>query len=195
MSLQEAVVALRKGNFIILIDHEKRENEGDLVLAAEKLTPEKLNGLLTIARGVLCVPLTAARVNELNIPMMVSSSTDKFFTPFTVSVDHRSTKTGVSVNDRITTIRALIHPHSTSDDFLRPGHVFPLREHQKGLKGRQGHTEASLELMRRASLYPAAIIAEIMDEKGNMANISYLKKIGKKYKAPLVFIDELMAHE
>ncbi|MBI4440122.1 3,4-dihydroxy-2-butanone-4-phosphate synthase [Candidatus Woesearchaeota archaeon] len=191
MSVDDAIRSLRNGRFVIILDDEQRENEGDLVLAAEKVTEEKLNQMLKIARGILCVPVDAKRLDELKIPLMVANPTDKFATPFTVSIDHHSTSTGVSVKDRVKSIRALLNPNSKAGDFLRPGHIFPLRAHGQGLFGRRGHTEAAIALMGLASLYPAALIAEIMDDNGRMAKRTQLNALAKSNGIGIVTINEI----
>ncbi|HLC65413.1 MAG TPA: 3,4-dihydroxy-2-butanone-4-phosphate synthase [Candidatus Nanoarchaeia archaeon] len=194
MTVEEAVNDLKNGNFVIIIDDEKRENEGDLVISAEKVTEEKLNFMLKSARGILCVPMEAKRLGELKIPLMVINHNDRFNTPFTVSVDHCSTSTGVSVKDRIKTIKALINPACSPEELLRPGHMFPLKAHELGLQGRKGHTEAAIGLMKLASLYPAALIAEIMDDSGKMADLSYLGDFSKRHGIRLLSVNDLCSY-
>ena len=150
-TVPEAVKDLQRGRFIILIDDENRENEGDLVLAAEKATPSRLNFMLKEARGIMCVPMEAKRLDELEIPLMVKNNTDRFNTPFTVSVDAKNNiTTGVSVNDRIATIKKVIDKATKPEDLARPGHVFPLRAAERGVLERQGHTEAAVDLCKLA---------------------------------------------
>lgn len=184
---------LQKGNFVIFIDDRQRENEGDLVLAAGKATAEKLNFMIKEARGIMCIAMTGERLEELKIPLMVQDSTDRFGTPFTVSVDAKqNTTTGVSVHDRLQTVKTLIDPSSKPEHLARPGHLFPLRAAENGLKGRQGHTEAAVELCTRAGLYPAALIVEILNEDGQSASLGELEAFGARHHIPVVPIQALL---
>lgn len=193
--IEEAIKQLQRGDFIVIVDDENRENEGDLVLAAEKATPSKLNYIINWAKGIMCVPIDGHRLDELKIPLMVPDNTDKFDTPFTISVDaKRNTTTGVSVNDRLETIKALISSDTKPEDLLRPGHVFPLRAADNGVLERQGHTEAAVELCKLASLYPAAVIAEIMKDDGSMAKLEELEKFAEKHKLSIYTIKELVKY-
>ncbi|MFH1641719.1 MAG: 3,4-dihydroxy-2-butanone-4-phosphate synthase [Nanoarchaeota archaeon] len=193
--IQDAVRNLQKGDFIIIVDDENRENEGDLVLAAEKANPSKLNYMIKWARGIMCVPITGKRLDELNIPLMVHDNSDRFNTPFTVSVDAKqNVTTGVSVQDRLATIKTLIDPESKSHDLVRPGHLFPLRSAVNGVFDRQGHTEASVDLCKLANLYPAAIIAEIMNDDGSMAKLDNLEEFAKKHKLHIYSIQDLIEY-
>ena len=171
-TIEEAIKDIQRGRFIIMVDDEDRENEGDIVIAAEKITPQRLNWMIKNARGILCVPVDGKRLDELQIPLMVNNGNDRFNTLFTVSVDaKKETTTGVSVSDRIATIKKLIDKNAKPDDFARPGHVFPLRAKENGVLDRAGHTEAAVDLMKLANLYPAAVIAEIMKEDGEMLGV------------------------
>ena len=195
LKIEQAVKELQKGNFIVLIDDENRENEGDVVIAAEKVTPSKLNWMINNGRGILCVPIDGNRLDELNIPLMVFDSSDKFNTPFTISVDaKKETTTGVSVFDRAVTIKKLIDPKTKPNDLARPGHVFPLRAAENGVLSRSGHTEAAVDLCKLAGLYPAAVIAEIMNEDGTMAKLEQLMDFCERHKIGMVTIEELVKY-
>ena len=193
--VEDGIKEIQRGKFIIVVDDEDRENEGDLVIAAEKVTPSRLNYMLKNARGIMCIPMTEERLNQLEIPLMVEKNTDKFNTPFTISVDaKRNTTTGVSVCDRMETLKVLLNPESKPEDLVRPGHVFPLRANSNGVLGRAGHTEAAVELCKLAELYPAAVIAEIMNEDGSMAKLEQLEEFAKKRDIPIVTIKDLVKH-
>ncbi|MBI2138997.1 3,4-dihydroxy-2-butanone-4-phosphate synthase [Candidatus Woesearchaeota archaeon] len=192
-AIHEAIQSLQQGNFVIILDDKNRENEADLILAAEKATEEMLNFMLREAGGIMCIAMAGERLDRLKIPMMVQDSTDRFRTPFTVSVDAKQgTTTGVSVHDRLQAIKTLISPESTPEDLLRPGHTFPLRAAKGGLKERQGHTEAAVELCRKAGLYPAAVICEIMNEKGEMAKGEEINAFSKKCKIQIIMLNQLI---
>jgi 3,4-dihydroxy 2-butanone 4-phosphate synthase len=193
--VEDGIKELQRGKFIIVVDDEDRENEGDLVIAAEKVTPSRLNYMIQNARGIMCVPMTEERLNALQVPLMVQDNTDKFNTPFTISVDAKhKTTTGVSVCDRLETINALINPESKPEDLVRPGHVFPLRANAQGVVGRAGHTEAAVDLCKLAGLYPAAVIAEIMNDDGSMAKLEQIEEFAKKREIPIVTIKDLVKH-
>ena len=179
--IDEAINDIKRGRFVIVVDDEGRENEGDLVLAAEKASASKINFMITHAKGLVCMPMVGERLDQLNIPQMVNHN-DINRCKFTVSVDHRTeTTTGISPADRAATIKALINPASKPQDFLRPGHLFPLRYHEGGVISRQGHTEASIDLARLAGFYPAAIICEIINEDGSMAKLPDLVSFSEKH--------------
>ena len=164
-SVEEAIADFKEGKFVIVVDDEDRENEGDLIAAAEKITPEMVNFMLKHARGVLCVPITLSRCKELNLPHQVNDNTSVLGTPFTVTVDKlEGCSTGVSAHDRAETIRALADPASTPETFGRPGHINPLYAQDNGVLRRSGHTEAAIDLCRMAGLYPAGALMEIMNE-------------------------------
>ncbi len=193
--IEYAIKQLQRGDFIIVVDDENRENEGDLVLAAEKATPSKLNYMIQWAGGFMCVPIIGHRLDELKIPMMVENPTDKLHTPFTVTVDaKRNTTTGVSVHDRMETIKALLDQKTKPEDLGRPGHMFPLRAKENGVLEREGHTEAAVDLCKLAELYPAAVICEIMNEDGTMAKLSDLEKLAEKHKLEIYTIKDLIKH-
>ncbi len=194
-SVEKAVGELQKEKFVILLDDARRENEGDLVLAAQFATPESLNQMITLARGIMCVPIVGSRLDELKIPLMVETSTDRFKTPFTVTIDAREEiATGTSVFDRARTISLLIGPETRPEDLASPGHVFPLRAHEKGALGRPGHTEAAVDLMRIAELYPAAVIAEIMNEQGDMAKFGELRELSRNEGLRMVRVMDVVRY-
>ena len=171
-TIQEAIDDFREGKFVIVVDDEDRENEGDLIIAAEKVTPEKINFMLKNARGVLCAPITVSRCEELDLPHQVTNNTSVLGTPFTVTIDKlEGCSTGVSAADRAATIRALADPTSTPETFGRPGHINPLYAQEKGVLRRAGHTEACVDMCRLAGLYPAAALMEIMNDDGTMARL------------------------
>ena len=193
--IEDAIKDVQRGQFIIVVDDENRENEGDLVVAAEKATPSKLNYIIRNARGIMCVAITAQRLHELDIPLMVEKNTDYFGTPFAVSVDAKNgITTGVSVFDRIETIKKLIDPKAKAADFVKPGHVFPLRAKEGGVLERQGHTEAAVDLCRLAGLYPCAVIAEIMNDDGSMAKLEQLEEFADKHDLRIITIKDLIKH-
>ncbi len=174
-TIGEAIEDIKAGKFVIVVDDEDRENEGDLVMAAEKITPETINFMAKHARGLICLPITAERLDELDIPLMVSSNTSPFCTAFTVSVEAKQrVTTGISAHDRTETIKAMINPEPRPEDIARPGHIFPLRARDGGVLVRAGHTETVVDLARLAGLYPAGVICEIMNEDGSMARLPQL---------------------
>lgn len=194
-TIDEAVEQLRRGEFVIVVDDEDRENEGDFIIAAEKITEEKVNFMLREGRGVLCAPVTAERCHELELNMQVDDNTSMLGTPFTVTIDLLDgCTTGVSMHDRAMTIRALANPHSKPQDFGRPGHINPLRAVDKGVLKRAGHTEASIDLMRIAGLYPAAALIEIINPDGTMARLPQLVKVAEKFNMPIITIKDLIAY-
>ena len=178
-TVEEAIDEIKKGNFVIVVDDEDRENEGDLIIAAEAITPEKINFMETHARGLICAPLTSERCDELDLPMMVTNNTSMHSTPFTVSIDllKNGVTTGISAYDRAQTILALTKKETKPEDFGRPGHIFPLRAKDKGVLSRIGHTEAAVDLARLAGLYPAGVLIEIKKEDGEMARLPELRKM------------------
>lgn len=195
-TIEEAIEEIKKGNFVIVVDDEDRENEGDLVIAAEHITPEKINFMETHARGLICVPLTIERCEELDLPMMVTNNTSIHSTPFTVSVDlltHGCT-TGISAYDRAQTILALTREGTRPEDLGRPGHIFPLRAQSKGVLRRSGHTEATIDLARLAGLYPAGVLAEIKKEDGSMARLPELMEMAKKFNLKIISVADLIKY-
>ncbi|MGI6218657.1 MAG: bifunctional 3,4-dihydroxy-2-butanone-4-phosphate synthase/GTP cyclohydrolase II [Bacteroidaceae bacterium] len=194
-NIEEAIEDIRCGKFVIVVDDEDRENEGDFIIAAEKITPEKVNFMLQNGRGVLCAPITLERCKELELPRQVIQNTSILGTPFTVTVDKlEGCTTGVSAQDRAATIRALADPHSTPATFGRPGHINPLYAQDKGVLKRAGHTEAAVDLARMAGLYPAAALIEIMNEDGTMARMPQLKELAARYGMRIVPIRDLIAY-
>lgn len=194
-TVEEAIEEFRKGEFVIVVDDEDRENEGDLIIAAEKVTPEKVNFMLKYARGVLCAPIPISRCKELDLDVQVSDNTSMLGTPFTVTVDLlEGCTTGVSAHDRAATIRALADPSAKPSDFGRPGHINPLYAQDKGVLRRTGHTEAAVDLARLAGLYPAGALMEIMSEDGTMARLPELRRFADKYGLKLISINDLIAY-
>lgn len=195
-SIESAIEEIKKGNFIIVVDDEDRENEGDLVIAAECITPDKVNFMETYARGLICAPVTKERAEELDLPMMVTNNTSVHATPFTVSIDlltHGCT-TGISAYDRAQTILALTREETAPEDFGRPGHIFPLRAQSKGVLRRAGHTEATIDFARLAGLYPAGALAEIKNEDGSMARLPELIDMAKKFDLRIVSVADLIKY-
>ncbi len=194
-AIEDAVDALRRGELIIVVDDEDRENEGDFVGVAELATPETVNFMAKEGRGLICTPLTRERAAHLDLGMMVDENSALYDTPFTVSVDHRrGTSTGISAADRAKTIRALADPKAKSTDFGRPGHVFPLRAQVGGVLRRAGHTEAAVDLARLAGCQPVGVLVEIMNEDGTMARVPALKEIARRHEMPIITIKDLIAH-
>ena len=194
-TIEEAIEDFRKGEFVIVVDDEDRENEGDLIIAAEKITPEKVNFMLKHARGVLCAPITISRCEELDLPHQVNNNTSVLGTPFTVTVDKlEGCSTGVSAADRAATIRALADPTSTPETFGRPGHINPLRARSRGVLRRAGHTEAAVDLARLAGLYPAGALIEIINEDGTMARLPQLIEVAKKFDIKIICIKDLISY-
>lgn len=191
--IEDAVRAMQQGRFIIVVDDENRENEGDLVIAAEKITPMKLNYMMHTARGFVCMPMTRQRLEELKIPMMVQGN-GVHHTPFTVSVDAKTTSTGVSVTERVETMKALMDPKTIHDDLIKPGHVFPLRALDEGVLARPGHTEASIDLAKIAKVYPATVICEVMKEDGQMAKLDSLFELADKKNWQIISINDLIEY-
>jgi 3,4-dihydroxy-2-butanone 4-phosphate synthase/GTP cyclohydrolase II len=190
--LEQAVEAVRRGGFVVVVDAADRENEADLVMAAEFATPEKLAFLLRHTSGIVCVPMTAERADALALPLMVAENTDSHRTAFTVSVD-ACAGTGISAEDRTATARALADPAARPEDFSRPGHMFPLRGHPDGVAGRAGHTEASLELARLAGVTPVTVICELMTAAGGTANRVEAQAFAERFDLPLLDVAELVA--
>lgn len=194
-NIEAAVKDFAEGKFVIVVDDEDRENEGDLIVAAEKITPEKVNFMLKHARGVLCTPITISRCEELDLPHQVSDNTSMLGTPFTVTIDKlEGCSTGVSAHDRAATIQALADPASTPQTFGRPGHINPLYAQDNGVLRRSGHTEAAIDLCKLAGLYPAGALMEIMNEDGTMARMPELRKMAEKWGMRIVSIKDLIAY-
>jgi 3,4-dihydroxy 2-butanone 4-phosphate synthase/GTP cyclohydrolase II len=195
ISVPQAVQVIGKGRMVIIVDDEGRENEGDLMMASEMVTPDSVNFMATHGRGLICASLTDKRGDELSLPLMVHENTSHFQTPFTVSVDaKKGTTTGISAYDRAATIRCLIAPATRPDDLSRPGHVFPLRAKAGGVLVRAGQTEASLDLAKMAGLYPSGTICEIMNEDGTMARMPDLLEFSKKFDIPILTIEAMIKY-
>ncbi len=194
-TIEEAIEDFREGKFVIVVDDEDRENEGDLICAAEKITPEMVNFMLKYARGVLCAPITISRSRELDLPHQVQDNTSVLGTPFTVTVDKlEGCTTGVSAADRAATIQALADPTSTPQTFGRPGHINPLYAQDNGVLRRSGHTEAAVDLCKLAGLYPAGALMEIMNDDGSMARMPELQAFAEKYQMKIITIKDLIAY-
>ncbi len=194
-TVEEAAEEFRRGRFVIIVDDEARENEGDLAIAAEKVSPEAINFMATHARGLICVSLTEERCDQLDLPLMVQENTSPHGTAFCVSVEARGrVTTGISAADRAATVQALIDPKTKPEDLIRPGHMFPLRAKPGGVLKRAGHTEASVDLARIAGLYPAAVICEIMDEDGTMARLPRLASFATEHGLKILTVRDLIAY-
>ncbi len=194
-SIPEAIEEFRKGQFLIIVDDADRENEGDLAMAAEFVSPDAINFMATHGRGLICVPMIGSRLDELEIPMMVQQNTSGFGTAFTVAVDAtRGVSTGISAADRSATVRALIDPSTRPSDLSRPGHVFPLRYKEGGVLRRTGQTEASVDVARLAGLYPAAVICEIMNEDGTMARLGELSEFSLAHGIKIISVASLVEY-
>jgi 3,4-dihydroxy 2-butanone 4-phosphate synthase/GTP cyclohydrolase II len=193
-TIEEAIYDIRQGKMVVVVDDKCRENEGDLIMAAEAVTPQSINFMVKYGGGLICMPIIKERLQELNIGMMVTENTDTHKTAFTVSVDATGTSTGISAQDRAMTIKKLIDPTATTHDFTRPGHVFPLEYKKGGVLIRAGHTEAAVDLARMAGFYPAGVICEIMNDDGTMARVPELKEYVKKHNLKLITIADLITY-
>ena len=195
-TIEEAIEDIKQGKMIIVVDDEDRENEGDFIAAAEKVTPEMINFMTQHGRGLLCAPLLEKRCKELDLDMMVENNTVLHHTQFTVSIDLKGEgcTTGISVFDRAKTIKALVKPQTKPEDFGRPGHIFPLRAKEGGVLRRTGHTEAAVDLARLAGLEPAGILIEILNEDGSMARLPQLVKVAEKHNLKIISIEDLVAY-
>ncbi|OGW22352.1 MAG: bifunctional 3,4-dihydroxy-2-butanone 4-phosphate synthase/GTP cyclohydrolase II [Nitrospirae bacterium GWA2_46_11] len=194
-TIEEAIEDITKGKMVILVDDEDRENEGDLCMAAEKITPEAINFMAKYGRGLICLSLSPQRVEELKLPMMTDDNTSSFGTAFTVSIEaKKGVTTGISAKDRAVTILTAVDPQTKSEDIARPGHVFPLRAKPGGVLQRAGQTEGSVDLSRLAGLYPAGVICEIMNEDGTMSRVPELMEFSKKHHMKIVTVKDLIQH-
>lgn len=193
-SIEAAIEDIRQGKMIVVVDDEDRENEGDLLMAAEKVTPESINFMATYGRGLICAPITEERARELNLDLMVHENTEHMRTSFTVSVDHISSTTGISAFERAKTIKELSNPEAKSGDFVRPGHIFPLIARDGGVLKRAGHTEAAVDFARMAGLYPAGAICEIMNDDGTMARVPQLMDFVKEHGLKIITIADLISY-
>jgi 3,4-dihydroxy 2-butanone 4-phosphate synthase/GTP cyclohydrolase II len=194
-SISEAIEDIRAGKFIIIVDDKSRENEGDLAMAAENITPEAINFMAKHGRGLICLPITGQRLDELGIPLMVTNNTSHYSTAFTVSIEAKNkVTTGISAFDRAQTIKTVLDPNTKAGDLAQPGHIFPIRAREGGVLVRAGHTEAIVDLARLAGLYPAGVICEIMDEDGTMARLPQLEATASKFTLKIVAIADLIAY-
>ena len=194
-TIEEAIEDIKAGKIVIVVDDEDRENEGDFLAAADKVTPEMINFMATHGRGLICAPLIEDRCEELELELMVGKNTAEYETPFTVSVDliGNGCTTGISASDRSKTIQALVNPNTRASELGKPGHIFPLKARKGGVLRRAGHTEAAIDLARLAGLYPAGVIVEIMNDDGSMARMPELQKIAQKHQLKIVTIKDLIA--
>jgi 3,4-dihydroxy 2-butanone 4-phosphate synthase / GTP cyclohydrolase II len=193
--IEDAIAAFRDGAMIIVVDDADRENEGDLTVAAEKITPEYINFMARFGRGLICLPMTAERLDELDVPLMVSQNTARFDTAFCVSIEAKGqTTTGISAGDRAATVRAAIDPATKPSDLARPGHMFPLRAKTGGVLARAGQTEAAVDLARIAGLYPAGVICEVMNDDGTMARVPELTKFARRHNLLMITVADLIKY-
>jgi 3,4-dihydroxy 2-butanone 4-phosphate synthase len=191
--VEDAVAALARGQMVLVVDDEDRENEGDIVVASECVTPEAIAFMMKHARGLICVAMEGERLDELDIPLMVPCNTELHRTAFTVSVDYLpGTTTGISAADRATTVQALIALQSQAGDFARPGHIFPLRADPRGVIGRPGHTEAAIDLARLAGKFPSGVICEVANDDGTMARLPQLMEFAAIHRMPVITIEDLI---
>ncbi len=193
-TIEEIVEDIKQGKMVVMVDDEDRENEGDLVMAAEKVTPEAVNFMATYGKGLVCLPITGERLDQLDLPAMVTHNTDPHGTAFTISVDHKDTTTGISAHERAATVKAILDPATRPEDLRRPGHIFPLRAKEGGVLRRAGHTEAAVDLARLAGLYPAGVICEIMQDDGTMARVPELMEFCRKHKLKIGTIASLIQY-
>ncbi|MEA4827273.1 MAG: 3,4-dihydroxy-2-butanone-4-phosphate synthase, partial [Clostridium sp.] len=193
-TIEEAIKDIRDGKMIVVVDDEERENEGDLLMAAEKVTPESINFMAKYARGLICMPMTKERLMQLDLGQMVSKNTDSKGTAFTVSIDSVETTTGISAYERAMTVSKAVDLESKPEDFQRPGHIFPLQAREGGVLKRAGHTEAAVDLAKLAGLSPAGVICEIMNEDGTMARVPQLMEYVKAHNLKIITIADLIAY-
>ncbi|MDD4172058.1 MAG: bifunctional 3,4-dihydroxy-2-butanone-4-phosphate synthase/GTP cyclohydrolase II [Syntrophomonas sp.] len=193
-TIEEAIIDIKAGKILIMVDDEDRENEGDIIVAAEMSNPDVINFMASHAKGLICMPMTGERLDELEIQPMVLENTDNHQTAFTVSVDHISTTTGISAHERAATVKALISGDSQPNDFRKPGHIFPLRYREGGVLRRTGHTEGSIDLAKLAGLYPATVICEVMSDDGTMARVPELLEFAKEHGIKIITIADLIEY-
>lgn len=193
-TIEEALADIRQGKMLVVVDDEDRENEGDLLMAAEKATPEAINFMATHGRGLICLPMEGQRLDQLDLPPMVVDNTDPHSTAFTVSIDYKTTTTGISAQERAETILAALDPNTKPADMRRPGHIFPLRAKEGGVLRRAGHTEAAVDLARMAGLQPAGVICEIMKDDGTMARVPELIEFAKQFGLKMISIADLIEY-
>ncbi|NKN35922.1 3,4-dihydroxy-2-butanone-4-phosphate synthase [Agrobacterium sp. a22-2] len=195
-TIEDAIDALTRGGMIVVVDDEDRENEGDVIIASDAVTPEAIAFMMKHARGLVCVAMEGERLDALDIPLMVPKNTEYLKTAFTVSVDYiHGTTTGISAADRAATVRALMDDKTRADDFARPGHIFPLRAHPDGVLGRPGHTEAAVDLARLAGKRPSGVICEVANDDGTMARLPDLREFCRLHDLPLISIKDLIRYK
>lgn len=193
--IEDALETLARGGMVVVVDDEDRENEGDIIVASDHVTPETIAFMMKHARGLVCIAMEGDRLDALDIPLMVPNNTEYLKTAFTVSVDYiHGTTTGISAADRAATVRALMDPNASADDFARPGHIFPLRAHPSGVLGRPGHTEAAVDLARLIGAQPSGVICEVANDDGTMARLSDLIAFCKLHDLPLISIEDLIRY-
>ncbi len=193
--IETAIAAIRAGQMVIVVDDEDRENEGDLIIAADKITPETINFMAQYGRGLICLAMTPERLDALEIPLMVMQNSARFETAFCVSIEARAgTTTGISASDRAATVRAAIDPSTKPSDLVRPGHIFPLRARSAGVLARAGQTEAAVDLARLAGLHPSGVICEIMNKDGSMARVPQLRRFARRHKLPMITVADLITY-
>ncbi|MBC2804138.1 3,4-dihydroxy-2-butanone-4-phosphate synthase [Rhizobium ruizarguesonis] len=193
--IEDAISAIASGKMVVVVDDQNRENEGDIVVAADAVTPETIAFMMNHARGLVCIAMEGERLDALDIPLMVPNNTESHKTAFTVSVDYlKGTTTGISAADRAATVRALVDDRTKPDEFARPGHIFPLRANPRGVLGRPGHTEAAVDLARLAGRIPAGVICEVANDDGTMSRLSELTLFAERHNLPLVTIEDLVAY-
>lgn len=193
-TVEAAVEAFARGEIVVIVDAEDRENEGDFVCAAEKITPAAINFMITHGRGQVCIPVLPDVCERLKLPLMVETNTAPLGTAFTVPIDHRTSKTGITAQERAATVQAVIDPESEPADFVRPGHMFPLLAREGGVLRRAGHTEAAIDMARLAGVYPAGVLCEILDEHGNRADRERLFRLAREHKLEIITIEQLIRH-
>ncbi|MGO8022132.1 3,4-dihydroxy-2-butanone-4-phosphate synthase [Rhizobium leguminosarum] len=193
--IEDAISAIASGKMVVVVDDQNRENEGDIVVAADAVTPETIAFMMNHARGLVCIAMEGERLDALDIPLMVPNNTESHKTAFTVSVDYlKGTTTGISAADRAATVRALVDDRTKPDEFARPGHIFPLRANPRGVLGRPGHTEAAVDLARLAGRIPAGVICEVANDDGTMSRLPELTLFAERHDLPLVTIEDLVAY-
>ncbi|OBY04860.1 3,4-dihydroxy-2-butanone-4-phosphate synthase [Rhizobium leguminosarum bv. trifolii] len=194
-TIEDAISAIASGQMVVVVDDQNRENEGDIVVAADAVTPEAIAFMMTHARGLVCIAMEGERLDALDIPLMVPNNTESHKTAFTVSVDYlKGTTTGISAADRAATVRALVDDRAKPDEFARPGHIFPLRANPRGVLGRPGHPEAAVDLARLAGRVPAGVICEVANDDGTMSRLPELTLFAERHNLPLVTIEDLVAY-
>lgn len=194
-TIEAAIAAIGRGEMIVVVDDHDRENEGDIIVAADSVTPQQIAFMMKEARGLICIAMEGERLDALDLPLMVPNNTELHKTAFTVSVDYLpGTTTGISAADRAATVKALVSPASRPEDFARPGHMFPLRAKQGGVRARPGHTEAAVDLARLAGRFPAGVICEVAKDDGTMARLPDLMQFCETHKLPLIAIEDLIAY-